>query len=351
VIVSHLLSRTGSVLVRVFLAGVACLPAVPVLAVSQDYVLEFPARQMIAYKIEFQVPNPGRLSIEMNWSSNRVVSFKVEGPDGGPPELRRSGPPPLRLHFDVDEALAGTPGPWKLSIRGLPTHEAAAGELTMHLPDARDEIVPEREGQPSPPDSSLAPWLQSRPVSRSGPPALKRLHRATEEFRFAVVEQPGRDRYAWQEGFLRYMAERRDGTEPLPDAQTTSMLRRSAEAVRRVQKLEDSRDPFVVDPPEDPGLNRAWLTLRRRRLEPLELELDSMLYSIHKGHVPSLVPEQWFGRFMTCLIACEQHFEERGRVGESRASNGDVVDEQWDRLLLAAEVLDSLADLAEPNQR
>jgi len=345
--VSHRLSGTGIALFSVSFALLAGALASPAQALTQDYVLDFPARQKIAYKIEFQISHPGRLSMEVNWSSNRVVSFKLEGPDGGPPTLRRSGPPPQRLHYDVDAELARNPGSWKLSIRGLPAYEAATGGLILQFPDAASETSPDPAGRPSAPDSPPAPWLQSRPPGRSGSPELKRLHRATEEFRFAVVEQPTRDRYDWQEDFLRYLAERRDGAVALPDGETASMLERSAIAVRRVEKLAGSRDPFVVAPPADPGLHRAWLTLRQRRLEPLELELDSMLYAIHKGHLPSLEPEPWFARFMTCLIACEQHFEERGRLGKRAASNRDVVDEQWERLLLAADAMESLAHFAE----
>jgi hypothetical protein len=71
-----------------------------------------------------------------------------------------------------------------------------------------------------------------------------------------------------------------------------------------------------------------------------------MLHSIHKGRVPQLEQEPWFGRFVSCLIACENHFEQRGRLGEARALNREVVEEQWERLLLAADALDSLAALA-----
>ena len=320
-------------------------------AFSQDYILEFPAQQMISYKIEFECPYPGRLAMEMNWTGNRVVSFKLEGPDGSGTTLRRSGSPPLRLHHDVAPALASLPGQWKLSIRGLPAHEMSSGMLTLYLPD--DQSTPHAAPAPAErnPPAPEEPWLRpARPV-RNLPPEQNRLVQTTEEFRASVAEHKARDRYDWQTSMLRYLAEQRDGNAPRPDQETGLMLERSAEAVRRVEKLALSNDPFVVNPPADRNLRRAWLVLRERRISPLELELDSMLHTIHRGHVPELREEPWFGRFVSCLIAVEQHFEERGRLGKKGASNAELADEQWERILLAADALDSLADVVEKEQR
>ena len=316
----------------------------------QDYILEFPAQQMISYKIEFEVLNPGRLAMEMNWTGNRVVSFKLEGPNGSVPTMRRSGTPPLRLHYDVDATLASAEGQWKLSIRGLPAHAVSSGVLTLYLPEGQEtpEAVPAaRQTPPPPPDEA---WLRPARPSGALSPERERLVETTEEFRASVADRKARDRYDWQTSMLRYLAEQRDNNATPPDRKTRLMLERSAEAVRRVEKLSLSTDPFVVNPPKDRGLRRAWLALRERRVAPLELELDSMLHSIHKGQVPELYQEPWYARFVSCLMACEQYFEERGRLGARGASNRHVVDEQWERILLAADALDSLAVVVETEQ-
>jgi len=204
-----------------------------------------------------------------------------------------------------------------------------------------------RKTPPPPPDE---PWLRPARSSEALSPERERLVEATEEFRVSVADSEVRDRYDWQISMLRYLAEQRDDSAIPPDRKTRLMLQRSAEAIRKVEKLSLSTDPFVVNPPRDRSLRRAWLALRERRVAPLELELDTMLHAIHKGQVPELYDEPWFARFVSCVMACEQYFEERGRLGSRRASNSHVVDEQWERILLAADALGSLAEVVETEQ-
>jgi hypothetical protein len=142
---------------------------------------------------------------------------------------------------------------------------------------------------------------------------------------------------------LRFLADRRDGVEPLPDLTTRRLLVRSIDAVRQVDRLARSDDPLLAGPaPKNGSRRRAWLAVRQRRISPLERELDEILHAVHQGHVPELRGEAWFARFVSCLMACERHFEQRGRLGQVQASNRDVVGEQWDRVLLATDALASL---------
>jgi len=48
---------------------------------------------------------------------------------------------------------------------------------------------------------------------------------------------------------------------------------------------------------------------------------------------------------VTCLTACERHFEAEGRVGAEQAPNHDLARDQWERLQAAAAALRALAEL------
>ena len=51
-------------------------------------------------------------------------------------------------------------------------------------------------------------------------------------------------------------------------------------------------------------------------------------------------------RLVSCLTACERYFEQRARLGEERAGNGDIALTQWPRVLSAGEAIGSLVELA-----
>jgi hypothetical protein len=90
---------------------------------------------------------------------------------------------------------------------------------------------------------------------------------------------------------------------------------------------------------------RAWLAVRDPRFSPVEQELGALLDELHRGLAPELRDEVWFSSFLSCLIVCERHFEERARLGADRASNGELVALQWAPVLAAAEALGALADV------
>jgi hypothetical protein len=77
----------------------------------------------------------------------------------------------------------------------------------------------------------------------------------------------------------------------------------------------------------------------------VEEELGALLHELHRGYAPELEAEPWFSSFLSCLIMCERHFEEEARLGVHRASNGELVRQQWDRVLAAVDALDALIDL------
>jgi hypothetical protein len=162
-------------------------------------------------------------------------------------------------------------------------------------------------------------------------------------------EGPPPDACRWQDGLLRYLAQRRDllvDRHDRPSRETRKLLRRLVDAIQRVEAFRTSRDPLVAGPPpEDEALREAWLRLRREKLQALEGELDGLLESIRRGHAPELEPFDWPSRLVTCLVACQRNFEERARLGERRAVNGDLARAQWSALLAAGDALGDLIRL------
>jgi hypothetical protein len=90
------------------------------------------------------------------------------------------------------------------------------------------------------------------------------------------------------------------------------------------------------------------LRLRRERTQQLEAELDELLLSIQRSHAPELDSFEWPARIVTCLVACQRHFEERSRRGEAHAVNRDLARAQWVVLLVAGEALQDLTQLDAP---
>ena len=125
------------------------------------------------------------------------------------------------------------------------------------------------------------------------------------------------------------------------------MLGEIAASVRLVEELRTSSDPLIAGPPpENPERREIWLAVRRDRIHSLERRLDMTLETLLRGHAPDLEGHDWPLRLVTCLTACERHFEERVRVGEEHAINRDLAWQQWERMLAAAEALQALADLS-----
>jgi hypothetical protein len=328
----------------------ACLVGAAPLAEARtvEYALELPADQMLSYRLEFEVAHPGMVTFDADWSPHRVLVFRVERP--GEPPFRRSGPPPQRFDLEVASEELDPEGPWTLVISGLPARQVAGGRLLIELPDSPESRP--REEQDAAPELGVRepdPWTL-RVASPGGlPHERRRLFHATERFRELVVSATDPDDYRWQDGMLRFLADRRDRTtsETSPVQRPTQlMLGRIIEAVGTLDKLRLSEsEPLVGPAPTDALARRAWLAVRDPRFEPVEEELGALLHELHRGHAPELEDELWFSSFLSCLIMCERHFEEQARLGVQRATNRELIHRQWDRVLAAVDALDALIEL------
>jgi len=330
---------------RTALFALCLLAAVPrVLAGTVEYALDLPADRMLTYRLEFEVAHPGLVTIDAEWAPLRVLVLRLERP--GQPTLRRSGPPPHHVELEVGPDDLARDEPWTLAIHGLPSREPARGRLVIGLPESPEPRPP----APAPYAPEPEPWML--PVA--APPGLRgdrlRFHGATERFRAQVAEATAPDAYRWQDGMLRFLVERRDRdlTETASvDKPTRILLRQVVEAVGRLDELRRAEsEPLSGPPPDDRVARRAWLTVRDPRFAPVEEELDTLLDALHRGHAPELEHRAWFSSFLSCLIVCERHFEERARLGPERANNRELVDRQWDRVLAATDALRALTELS-----
>ena len=309
-----------------------------------QYALELPADQRLAFRVEFEVAFPGMVTLGADWSPGRVLVFRLERP--GRPPLRRSGPPPMHMELDVAPGELDRDDPWTLVISGLPAREAASGRLLLGLPDPPSTGASEPEATPQSPAPRAEPWMLPVTIPPGLEPGYRRLLETTETFRELVVDEATPDAYGWQEGMLRFLAERREraAAESAMTRPTRLAFRRIVEAVDQLEDLRLSESqPLSGPPPTDPLTRRVWSSVRDPRFEPVELELGSLLEELHRGHVPQLENERWFSSFLSCMIVCQRHFEEQARLGAERASQAEFVRSQWDRVLAAAQALDAWA--------
>jgi hypothetical protein len=324
------------------LAGAACAAR----AAEIGYDLDLPAGQTLAYRVEFEVVHPGAMTVEARWSPPRVLVFRLERPGQRP--LRLSGPPPCSWQLDILPEELDRDTPWTLAISGLPSREAARGRLEIDLPGPPETRLEQPRAAPEPlpePD----PWMLPVEMPPGLTHARRRLFDATERFRQTVVGRSTPDAYRWQDGMLRYLAEARDRNASAPsplDRSTREMFRRIVEAVGQLDRLRLAEsEPLAGPAPLDSVRRRAWLTVRDPRFAPTEEQLGVLLVELNRGHAPELEHEQWYSRFLSCLIVCERHFEERARIGAEHASNSELARQQWGRVLAAVDALDALIAL------
>jgi len=325
-----------------------CVVVCPAAQATQvEYALDLPANQRLSYEVEFEVAFPGRVMLEAEWSPMRVLVLRLDGP--GDKAMRRSGNSPQRFELDIAPDQIVKDSPWKLTISGLAAREAAQGRLTIELPDSpRATAKQDQTGQQAPlpqPD----PWTLPVRAPTGQNHGRLQLHRMTEQFREQVVGASEPDTYRWQDGMLRFLAERRDRatTAGSPvEPSTRTMLERVVEVVRKLDDLSDlETEPLEGPAPTDSVGQRAWKTVRHPRFARVDSELDTLLTDLYGGHAPELEPELWFTNFLTCLIVCERHFEQRALLGAERASNGELVREQWATVVAAVDALNALREL------
>jgi len=313
--------------------------------------VDIPDRGDAAYEGSFQVDTPGDLLVLASWPGRRVLSFRIEGPGDPPLRLQRSGPPPQRLHIDVGEETIAAGREWKLFVRALPDRGAVRASVVLDLPERPDPVPPEPPlpdvSAPPPPAALIEPWLASRGAPSGAPEGVTRMFDAVERFRVTVVSSQGEllpDPCAWQAPFLKHAASIRDDAAASASGAGAERrcFERIADAIRRVEALRVSADPVLVGrAPADPLERLAWRSRRNELIRPLEQELDDLQQAARDGRCPRL-EENWPGRLVACLTACERHFDERTRLGDDEAVNGHLVRDQWARILAAGQVLEAI---------
>jgi len=339
------------VLVAVCLAG-------PAAAEIRPYTFEIPDGQAVSFELEFQIDHPGTLSIVAEWSGPRILSFRLERTPGRVHQARRSGPSPQAIELDVDPWDLEHDPVWTLTIRALGGRGAGSGTVTLHLPEPEPPEVPHLEQQPPPPPPppALEPWEREQSPPSSATDQEIHLFRSVESFRqHAVGGQADSvaDACRWQSDLLRYLAGWRDAlvaSGEIPPVSSRRYLDRVVKAIRRVEELRESEDPILAGPvPTDSMRRRAWMSLRRQKIDPLEHELDALAGMVRNGHAPELEDQTWPERLLSCLAACERYFEQRVRLGPERAINQELAATQWPPLLAAGEALEALVYLAPPD--
>ena len=337
--------RTGAYLLALW-ALVFCLDTA---AATLEYRLELPADRMLSYRVEFEVTHPGRVRLEADWAPPRVLVFRLEGANGQ--TMRRSGPPPQTIELQVGPDEAGSESVWALSFSGLPARRESTGRLLIELPDSpairkqKEEAAAPAVLEPPP----APPWLLPVGTPAGLSPERTRVYETTERFRRLVADTSIPDHYRWQEDTLRYLAAKRDaaadGDSPLTRS-TRTAFQRIVEMARTLDSLRDTEVALPGPPPRDAVKRRAWEQLRHPEFTPIEDELDALMIDLERGHAPELESEEWISSFLSSLLVCERHFEERARLGADRASNRDLTQRQWSRILAATDAMDALTTLS-----
>ena len=344
--------RRRPTFIRTASAAALALAAAIVLVPSsrgevREAQFELPANQPLGLHVDVEVAYPGVLSIDAVWGGSRVIAFRLEGP--GDIILRRTGPSPQRIEYFVDEGLAGK-GQWRLVLRGLAAREGAQGLLTFDFPEPPD-ARPAPDQTPLPPLPPPEAWKLPRQAPAGAPVTQVRFYSAVEAFRSMTVDQlnPPGDACRWREDFLRFLGDQQDllaRGKLKPDASTRRMLERLAVAARRIEEQRTSDDPLLAGPaPKDRAEQHAWAILRGEKIAPVIAELDDLRDSLQRGHAPELEEEDWPLRFVACVTACQRHFEERTRLGPTKAINTQLARDQWPYVMAAADALGGLVGM------
>jgi hypothetical protein len=333
----------GSVGALALSVGLAAASVVEYPDADLRFVLEVAPDQTVNYRVPIEVERMGTLVVEANWPGTRVLSFRLDPPSGAG-AIRRSGPSPQGLSVEVPE---GATGRWMLTIHGLASGGGGTGRLGIRLPPPPDSgsAPPVAVVEPPPDDSGRAPDLDRLPE------AWRPFVRAASEFDRLVAGQSLPDACRWQHAFAGWSlawSERLAEGGARPKDETRETLSRMAGVIRDVETLLDPSDPILTNPPvNDPAELQSWLSRRSARLESVRDGLDEVAAALERGHAPDLELESWPVALVSCVTACERHFEDRARVGAERAVNLRIAETQWDRLLIAARILELLADLPE----
>lgn len=320
-------------------------------AATAEYGISVRDGQPATFELPFKVEYAGTVTIEADWKGPRLLFLGVEGP-GHVALARRSGPSPQRVDLRADATLLARSSPdWRLTVKALPARGEAAGTIRLITPDS-PEVVARREAilhPPPPPPPPPPAWSLPRSLPDGASREVAVVFDAVEIFRAASLAAKAKtpDACSWQEPFLIYATGVRDRMAAggaRPDLPSGRYLGRVADAIAVVERLRASKDPVLAGPvPEERDARRLWLIARYEQVRPIERSLDELSELLRGGHAPALQDEAWLPRLNACLTACERHFDERVRLGGSaEAPNGDLAAAQWDRILAAGRVLQTL---------
>lgn len=341
-----------ALLAVVAVTAVTGLLAPPADAETLRYTVKIPVDQSVRYELPLELRHPGTLEVHAEWTGPRVLALRLDAAGTKTAVARRSGSSPVTMKTELEPEQIGL-GPWTLAIHSVAASGGGEGLITIELPRSPQEeaerAVPE---PPPPPPPEPDPWMIARRPPTGSPTDWVRFFEDTERFRSLLDNRrdvPEADACRWQTDLMRYLADSRDRLvrhSALPSGPTRRMLQRIADDIRAVEELRTSTDPLIAGPPpQDRKKREVWLRLRQEPIQALEFELDELLLALQRGHAPEIAEEEWTVRLVSCVAACERHFEARIRVGEERATNRELAAAQWSRLLAAGNALRALAAL------
>ena len=333
---------------KILLAGCLVLACLPAHAEQLLYSIDVPDAQVATYRVPIEITHPGEVLVEATWTGNRPLAFRVEPPAGIGKTIRKSSPSPMRMKVVVTEEQLGK-GHWMLVIHANPLSGESEGRVAISLPEPAP-LEPVRVAYDGAPSRLLEPWEEPRPLVDGITRDQRALLKSTESFRSMLVEGDGRapDTCRWQDPLMEWLAEQRDlvldeGAEP--DPSTGKLMEQMARAIRSVEEVRNTRDPDVIGPPT--GDIRTWQRRRNDKLAKVEDQLDEVLNAVARNHAPELEGRQWPVRLVSCLTAAERFFDQRWVLGEDRAPNRELAENQWEAMNRAAAALDALSALAE----
>lgn len=324
---------------------------------TTEYRLDIRDRERVAFEIPIDAQYPGTVEIDARWSGARILTFRIEGPGALRVWQRRGGPSPQKLDVSVRPESSEEPVPLKLKVSGLPASGAGNGVLRVTVPDHPAVVAARQEAlKPAPPPApEPEPWMIAS-ISPAGTRADRdALFSAIESFRTLVVQEDDwsmvPDACRWHTGGLRYLVEQRRRIMErgeLPDIATRRWFRSVAKTFAEIERLRTSDDPLLAGPAPDRTRLYAWKELRSKRLKPLERQLDRLRLDLKEGFVPELSGEDWPMRFVSCMTACQRHFDERAIRGPG-AANAVLAQREWEPIRAMSRSLEALSALsAEP---
>lgn len=327
----------------ILVAAVSIGFGLPAQAQSFEYAFGLEKSKRVAYDMELEAVHPGLLEVQAIWPGIRVLSFKLR-PAVGVGGVQRSGRSPQTIFVEVDDASEAQPSKWILSIRGVPARDVAEGTLRIQLPMPQEELKP-TESPTQPDENILPPSTFSLPSGAS--PDLQWFSSDTDRFRKLLkATQP--DACRWQSDFLAFLESSRQDwhqTADRADVESLRSLRDLHLVISEVERFRNSKDPLIAGPaPADPFRRKAWERVRGSQLRDLHGNLDALRNRLQRGHGLWMEDQEWPSRLVSCVTACQRHFDERILYGEKQAINYDLAANQWDRILVAGTALERLVD-------